>query len=1290
MNSLFDLSPRFLEWVWKTSWQASILVLLVLALQWLWRDHLAPRWRFALWLLVVGRLGLPVTFQSEWSLFNWVQAGQPRSAREVAVAGRIEPPQLAVDPSRSAPEEPAWAGKSEPSVLAAKGPEPAGAPFGSMASAKVAATPAGVSALPLPPPGAGAESFPKTLASRGRHWPLWWLAGAAALAGRLLWEYARLAWAVRRARIMDSPALLTVLAECRARMGVQGPEALWETALIGSPALYGVWRPRLLLPTSLVDRLSLEEWRQVFLHELAHHRRRDALGNWILAGLQVLHWFNPVIWLGFSRMRADRELACDALVLATTGPANAKAYGRTIVKVLEHISTPTTVPGLVGLLEDKRQVARRLRMIVKYRPGTRGSWGFAVGLAALGVICLSDAVTREGSAKESDSPVASLPLPVEESDAAQAGSGEGLSRVPRPSATDSNVVYFTARAVDALTGVGVGGAKVHAVLWMGASMLETQGATDPDGSCKVAIPDQAKWLGHLAVTVRHPDYAAKFVELGLLRETGSGEGATAFWFPPVLPVELEKGEPLGGRVRDERGQPVAGAQVYITYAACRDVERGAARYFYRETIVDGRPSTFTYRETLEGGKPSLVATTDREGRWSYAHCPSGVTAVQLEVVRADGSRQLLGALKPWPIEPMAEYSVSRQQAETRFLNELRQGKAEMVLRDGVALSGRVVDAAGKSLAGAMILISRGGASPRMGTYRTDGRGRFLLPHRVERQVVLTASAGGFATVSRTVELAAKMGEVTVTLPEMKPLRAQVVDTEGQPVAGATLSADTRENEGRIPAWTGKTGADGRVAWSNAPLSEATFWVKAEGYRPLCAPLAGGRPEEVLTLIKKPYPDLTYWINLADADTHEPLDRFTVSRWHGENRYEKEIDGARGQVRFRVNNPQSIRRGQSLRFTAEGYEPADSPPFRVGSDRVIRVAMRKAQPIQGVVLSPEKRPLGEVEIRVKILAGGLSLSDEAAAPGVEICRSDADGRYVIPLPGGDKPVIFKHEQGVLVTSVAALRRSPAVQLQPWGRIEGQFKIRGQNGAFETILLVNASEFHPQPCRVSVTAFADGEGRFHFDNVPAGEYVLCRELCPGGYYFAEPHHALWAQPLGVESGKTTRVVYGGGGRLVRGRFEDAPLDRPKNRTEDWLLLERLEHRQGGRLGSKHRTDEWFLLERQWSAGEAPRAGVDAGGGTQPANGRHWLYPEENSPDDRWHSTYLCEVDLDGTFRAEDVPPGKYWLKIRRTVTITTYGTPPAETLLKEVVVPQATAGREDEPVDLGGVAVTEATL
>jgi len=62
----------FLVALGRASVQAGVLVLLVLLIQWLLRKHLTPRWRCALWLLVVARLLLPVSFTSAASLFNWL------------------------------------------------------------------------------------------------------------------------------------------------------------------------------------------------------------------------------------------------------------------------------------------------------------------------------------------------------------------------------------------------------------------------------------------------------------------------------------------------------------------------------------------------------------------------------------------------------------------------------------------------------------------------------------------------------------------------------------------------------------------------------------------------------------------------------------------------------------------------------------------------------------------------------------------------------------------------------------------------------------------------------------------------------------------------------------------------------------------------------------------------------------------------------------------------------------------------------------------------------------------
>src|SRR5438552_2647607 len=59
-----------LDVLWRCSWQASVLAVVVLAVQFALRKQLSARWRHALWAIVLLRLLIPVTPASSWSLFN--------------------------------------------------------------------------------------------------------------------------------------------------------------------------------------------------------------------------------------------------------------------------------------------------------------------------------------------------------------------------------------------------------------------------------------------------------------------------------------------------------------------------------------------------------------------------------------------------------------------------------------------------------------------------------------------------------------------------------------------------------------------------------------------------------------------------------------------------------------------------------------------------------------------------------------------------------------------------------------------------------------------------------------------------------------------------------------------------------------------------------------------------------------------------------------------------------------------------------------------------------------------
>jgi hypothetical protein len=170
---------------------------------------------------------------------------------------------------------------------------------------------------------------------------------------------------------------------------------------VAMPSLLGFVRPRILLPPGLLDSLHPDQLRFILLHELAHIKRLDIVVGWVAILLQALHWFNPLVWYAFHRMRADREVACDAAVLSHTGKECSAAYGRTIIALLERSSTLSPLLPAAGLAETKPQLKRRIIMIAGFKKNT--PWLSVVAmliLVGLSAVTLTNAVQSSVEAQE--------------------------------------------------------------------------------------------------------------------------------------------------------------------------------------------------------------------------------------------------------------------------------------------------------------------------------------------------------------------------------------------------------------------------------------------------------------------------------------------------------------------------------------------------------------------------------------------------------------------------------------------------------------------------------------------------------------------------------------------------------------------------------------------------------------------------------------------------------------------------------------------------------------------------
>ncbi|MFC1633402.1 M56 family metallopeptidase [Planctomycetota bacterium] len=333
---------RIFDWLLWTTIQGSVLIVVIVLLQLILRRRMPVRWHYLLWVLLLIRLAVPWLPESKMSIFNLV----PRSIQQGQI---IE----SYSESRSAHGMDLYyfAETTDTQETEAKGDSEA-----------------------------VSVSFVRLL-------PLLWLLGTVVIAGYVCVRNINLWWTIKRERPITDQTILDLLEDCKMQMGIQTILGVVVSDRIKSPALFGFIRPRLLLPQGILETYGHEELRYVFIHELAHLKQRDIYLGWLIALLHVAHWFNPLMWFAFGRMRADREMACDRLAISTMGPDEPPKYGRTIVNLLESFSQVRYLPSVAGILEDTCQMERRIKMITDYRKTSRTRWTGAMLLVAV-LVCV--------------------------------------------------------------------------------------------------------------------------------------------------------------------------------------------------------------------------------------------------------------------------------------------------------------------------------------------------------------------------------------------------------------------------------------------------------------------------------------------------------------------------------------------------------------------------------------------------------------------------------------------------------------------------------------------------------------------------------------------------------------------------------------------------------------------------------------------------------------------------------------------------------------------------------------
>ncbi len=312
----------------------SVLALVLLALKPLLKNTFSKTFQYYIWLLVLIRLALPLSFDG--SIMN-------RIAESTAAPPA---PIVTFSDGRS---EAAGQGQNVPQNLE-QAPVYADMPS------------EGASQDPPVSTGVAAARF-NLWAFAAEHLLEIWLLGACVYFGWFFIAYLRFSHKVRKTSVRPHPKDMAVFVRMRGHAKVR----LACNPYIDTPMLIGFPAPCIVIPQlAFVENGMKPELQHILQHELTHYHRHDLLYKWFVAAVCSLHWFNPLMLLVRREINRSCELACDEAVIRRLRGEERQSYGETLLAIASGKRLPAGILATT-MCEEKRALKERLESIMIYK-----------------------------------------------------------------------------------------------------------------------------------------------------------------------------------------------------------------------------------------------------------------------------------------------------------------------------------------------------------------------------------------------------------------------------------------------------------------------------------------------------------------------------------------------------------------------------------------------------------------------------------------------------------------------------------------------------------------------------------------------------------------------------------------------------------------------------------------------------------------------------------------------------------------------------------------------------------
>jgi RNA polymerase sigma factor (sigma-70 family) len=740
--------------------------------------------------------------------------------------------------------------------------------------------------------------------------------------------------------------------------------------------------------------------------------------------------------------------------------------------------------------------------------------------------------------------------------------------------------------------------------------------TDNEGRARIPVPVPPP-VTEMAVLAHKAGFAPM---RSFMRRVNFVEDIPPTYTLPLVPVDV-----IAGVVRDEQGKPVAGVEVTPLIWTRSD----------------------SARQSREDFEEPIPVRTDEEGRWRWDELPAGIEPgrVSFRFSHPDYQRLDLPAEKGL---------------------EIVRANGVTVLPRGVELAGRVVDSAGRGIAGARVL--RGSSLWLYDSVwaQSNDEGRFRFAHAPAGDAILTAQARAHSPDLKRVTVAPGLGPVEFRLEQARTIRGRIVNRLGQPLTSVRVAAEYWRKHQTLD-WHADTDEQGRFQWDSAPFDAVTITVFRAGYLAVRGQSVPADAAEIsITLVK----ELKVRGTVVDAETRHAVKSFTLvpgmeSSAGGSTYWER--DRARGMRggRYEIRFDDAVRwDGRRIRIEADGYAPGVSRVIRDDEDGpVVNFVLHKADGISGVVHLPDHSPLAGADVVLVSPSQPAFITN--GRPPVSIhhpaVKTGADGRFTFPPQEPPYTLLVLHDQGFAEKTIEA-QPSPAYKLtiSPWGHVEGTLRIGARPASGHQVSLGYQRQ-GDTPKAVpwwSGEVKTDATGRFTFKRVIPGEVWIARDIVVQTTPSRQMTYRTGSVSVEVLAGAKTESDLGGSGRPIKGKVIASP---EISGDVDW-------------------TQSNNSLILQASASDLFKSAV---------NGLRKVMGASSGRNAQ--RSYAVVLEPDGSFRVDDVEAGRYDLIIvvnepTRDPRGFVVSQEPLGTARLVVTVPEMPGGRSDEALDVGPITLT----